>query len=328
MKGPALVVLLLSLSSASAQHDLGTSVQRVSVRAVFADGTCDPSARVTLSAHNGAVVEGSQNDRCEITFSDLAEGNYHVNVSGKGLTTTYADTNISISASGPAEFDVRLERTTAFDQGGIASSSFVSASDLAVPIRARKELDKAVEMIHKQDLEHAVQKLNRAIAIYPQYALAYNNLGAIYSRLGELAQENEALQKAISLDPKLELAYLNLGRLNLHNGEYPAAESALNKAVTLNSRDPIAMVLLSYAEFKDRAFDAAIATSRRAHLMEQPHATAHRVAAFSFEMENQGQSALAELETFLQEQPTGLQADEARKEIEELKTVLRSSAAQ
>lgn len=328
MKGPVFVFLLLSLSTASAQRNFGTTVQLVRVRATFADGTCDSSAHVTLSAHNGVIVEGSQNGRCETAFADLPEGNYQVNVLGKNLARTDANSKISVSSSGPAEFDVQLRRTTIFDQGSIPGSSFVSVSDLAVPIRARKELDKAVEMIRKQDLQRALEKLNKAITIHPQYALAYNNLGAIYSRLGDLARENDALQKAISLDPNLELAYLNLARLDLREGQYPAAEAALDRAVALNSHDPVAMVLLSYAEFMDRAYGAAIATSRKAHLLEQPHATAHRVAAFAFEMENQGRNAISELETFLQEQPFGPQADETRKEIAALKTVLHSSDAQ
>lgn len=220
------------------------------------------------------------------------------------------------------------QRDSAFDQGIMPANSFVSASDLAAPIRARKELDKAVEMIRKHDLQQALQNLTKAIAIYPHYALAYNNLAAVYSRLGDSARGNQALQQAISIDPNLELAYLNLGRLDLHDSQYPAAEAALNKAVALNSHDPVAMVLLSYSEFMDRAFDAAIATSRKAHLLEEPHATAHRVAAFAFEMENQGPNAIAELETFLQEQPSGPQADEARKEMKELKAAMHSPDAQ
>lgn len=220
------------------------------------------------------------------------------------------------------------QRDPAFDQGAMPANSFVSASDLAAPIRARKELEKAVEMIRKQELQQALQKLSKAIAIYPQYAVAYNDLAVIYSRLGDSERENEALQKAISMDPNLELAYLNLGRLHLQDGQYPAAEVALNKAIALNSHDPVAMLLLSYSEFMDRAFDAAIATSRRAHLLEEPHATVHRVAALAFEMKNQGQNAIAELETFLQEQPDGLQADEARKEMQQLKSAIHSSDAQ
>src|SRR5215472_11531167 len=94
MKIPAFVFLLLTLSAASAQRDFGTTVQRISVRVAFADGTCDALAQVTLSAHNGVMVEGTKNKGCEVAFMDLPEGTYRVNVSGKDLTTTEADRNI------------------------------------------------------------------------------------------------------------------------------------------------------------------------------------------------------------------------------------------
>jgi len=322
MKGRVLVFVLLSLSAALAQRDFGTTVQHVRLQVTFADGTCDALAHVMLSSHNGVFVEGSPNDRCEVDFSNVQEGYYHINVSGRDLTTADVVGNIYVSSRGPAEFEVQLKRTTVSDKSGTPGNSLVSASNLAIPLRARKQLDKAVEMMRKQELQGAIQKLNKAIAIYPQYAMAYNNLGAIYSRLGDAARENEALQKAIRLDPNLELAYLNLGKLDIREGQYPAAETALNKAVALNSHDMVAMVLLCYSEFMGGAFDSAIATSRKAHLLEQPHATAHRVAALAFEMENQGQNAVRELETLLEEEPTGTRADAARKEIEALKLAM------
>ena len=319
MKRGVFGLLLLSLSAASAQYDFGATVQRVRIRIAFANGTCDALTHITLSSQNGVIVEGSQENHCEVDFINVEEGDYRVNVSGRDVTTT--DVDITVSSRGPAEFNLPLKRTTVLENI-IPASSLVSASDLAIPIRARKELEKAIEMIRKEDLQQAIQKLNKAITIYPQYAMAYNNLGTIYSLLGDSARESEALQKAIGLDPNLELAYLNLGKLDIREGQYPAAETVLNKAVSLNSHDPVAMILLGYAELMDRAFDSAIATSRKAHLLEQPHATAHWVAAFAFEKENQGENAIAELETLLEEEPTGRKADAARKEIEELKVAM------
>lgn len=322
MTGRLVVFLLLSLAAASAQRDFTNNVLLVRVRVAFADGTCDASDRVTLSAHNGPVIEGSQNNHCEVDFTNVPEGEYRVNVVGKDSASSDTTSDIYVSSTGPAEFDIQLKRATTFDRSGIFANSFVSASDLAVPDRARKELDKAVELFHKQDLQHAMQKLNKAIAIYPQYAMAYNDMGAIYSRLGDSARESQALQKAINLDPNLELAYLNLGRMHVRQGHFPAAETALNKAVGLNAKDPAAIVLLAYSQFMDSAFESAIATSQKAHSLDQPHATAHRIAGLSFAMQSQGQNAIAELETFLQEEPTGEHAAAAREEIKKLKMAM------
>jgi protein O-GlcNAc transferase len=165
-------------------------------------------------------------------------------------------------------------------------------------------------------------EIEQTISIYPSYAIAYNNLGVLYSRLGDAVREREALQKAIILNDHFALAYCNLGRMNIAAGDFPAAETALDRASSFDASDPIALILLSWAEFNQRRFDEAIATSRKAHALEKPHAFAHRVAARAFEQQRQRAGAIAELELFLKEEPAGPRADGARKELETVKDVL------
>ena len=99
--------------------------------------------------------------------------------------------------------------------------------------------------------------------------MAYNNLGVIYSRLGDGVREREALEKAISLNDHLALAYANLGRMNLVSGEFKEAQTALDKASTFDPAVSMTLILLAYAEFKNQRFDEAIATTRRAHTMDK-----------------------------------------------------------
>lgn len=322
MRGRVLVVLLLAAASAAAQHDSGNVVQRVRVRIAFPNGSCDESVHVTLAAHNRPLMEGAKHTGCEVDFSNVPEGNYQVNVSGGDSATADANSGISVSSGGPADFDIQVRHTHELEASGVPASSFVSASDLAIPSRARKEFDRATELIRKQEMAEAIQKLNKAIALYPAYAIAYNNLAVIYARLGDRVREDEALQKALSLNPHLALAYVNLGRMNISTGKFPAAETALNRAATFNPTDPVALILLCYAEFMDNGFEAAIATSRKAHSLGKPHSFVHRVAARAFEQEKRGASAVTELELFLKEEPSGPRADAARKELEVVKAVL------
>lgn len=207
------------------------------------------------------------------------------------------------------------------------ASALVSVDDLGVPSRARKELERANELLGKHELSQAIAQLNRAISIYPAYAVAYNNLGVIYSRLSDPVREREALLKAISLNDHFALGYVNLGKMNIAAGDFSGAENALDKASGLDPSDPMPLMLLSYAEYMDRRFDEAIATCRKAHVMRKPHSFAHRVAARVFEQERQGASAIAELEMFLSEEPTGPRADAARKELEIVKAFFSSSQA-
>jgi Flp pilus assembly protein TadD len=238
-----------------------------------------------------------------------------------GSTVAQIDVgNIDMSSGGRGEFNVKVKRLNdPVRNYGV----LVSAYDLAAPRRARKELDKATELMANHELAQAIQRLNKAIAIYPTYGVAYNDLGVIYSRLGDSVREREALQTAISLDDHFALAYVNLGRMDITQGDFPSAESALDKASATDPGDPIALILLSYAEFMQGRFDQAIATSRKAHAIDKPHAFVHRVAARAFERQGQGAKAVAELNVFLKEEPSGPRADAARKELETVKAVLQ-----
>jgi hypothetical protein len=85
------------------------------------------------------------------------------------------------------------------------------------------------------------------------------------------------------------------------------------------------LVLLTYAEFMDRHFDQVIATSRKAHTLQGTHAFVHQVAARAFEQKRDGGNAVAELEQFLKEEPTGPRAEIAHKELSALRAIRTAS---
>ena len=323
-----MLVVLSSLvfmlaGSVAAQLDSGNIVRRVRVRLTFANGACEPSTLVSLIGNAGPVAQATTNDGCEVDFFNVPKGNYYLRVPGENFDNADSG-SINLTSSGPAEFEVQVKRANELDRNyGVPGNPFVSTSDLGIPSRARKEFDKATESLGRLDWAQAIQKLNKAISIYTAYAMAYNNLGVIYSRLGDIARERKALEKAISLNDHLALAYTNLGRMNLLAGDFKEAETDLDKASTYDPADPMTLVLLSYADFKQRRFDEAVATSRKAHALGKPHAFAHRVAARVFEQQEQGASAIAELELFLKEVPPGPGADRARQELEAVKAGLR-----
>lgn len=327
MKGRALIVLSLLVfmlvASMAAQLDSGNVIRRLRVRLAFENETCEPSTLVLLMGNAGPVAEAAPNDRCEVEFINVPIGSYTLHISGV-KSANFEPDRINLTALGSTEFEVKVNGPNEPNRsyGGRGNSS-VSTSELAIPSRARREFDKANALAGNQDFTQAIQKLNKAISIYPAYAMAYNNLAVIYARLGEVAREREALEKAISINDHLALAYVNLARMNLISGDFKKAQTALGKASTLDPRDPMALILLSYAEFRDQRFDQAIATVRRAHTMEANHAFAHRVAARVFERQGQGASAMAELDLFLKEAPADPGADSARQELEMVKAALR-----
>ena len=103
--------------------------------------------------------------------------------------------NVQVSPTGSVDFDI--QHTSARPLGGLPANAFVSASDLAVPnLRAQGIREKRRTWFVTRNCRKAIKKLNKAIHLYPQYAVAYNNLAVIYGQLGDRVHENEAFEKS------------------------------------------------------------------------------------------------------------------------------------
>jgi len=308
--GHACLAIVLLASSALAQFDTAT-VRHLKLRLKFTNGACDPTANVQLIGTSGPPLDGRPNEQCEVDFANLPSGTYRLEISGRG----FAQTEEFVTAtSGSTDLEVEIKGRS--DQRtGMAAGPVVSAAALSIPAKALKEFDKSNALINRQNFSKAIESLNRAIAIYPSYAAAYNNLGAVYARLGDRDKEREALEKAIRVDGHFAAAYLNLGRMSIAANDFPAAEDALSQAVANNPADPIGLVLLSYCQLQDHHLDDAIASSHRAHALKGEHSSVHLIAAKAFERKRDATGAIAELELFLKEEPASERADQARKDL-------------
>ncbi|HTS36208.1 MAG TPA: tetratricopeptide repeat protein [Candidatus Solibacter sp.] len=319
MKSRVLLTVVLLGCSAAAQLETGTK-HRIRVRVAFSDGSCDRSLLVRLVGRSGPTLQSSADDRCEVTFPDVPDGTYHLNVSGQDFSAT--DDVVEIS-SGANEFEIAVKRGNEPDSGPMAGAGpAISASTLAIPAKAQKEFDKANGWIDRKDFPRAIDALKHAIALYPSYASAYNNLAVIYARQGDRAHERDALQEALRIDDHFAPAYVNLGRMDIAANDFPDAESAFKRAASSDPSDAMTYVLLSFTELMNRRFDEAINASKLAHLQKGSHAFAHQVAAKAFEQKRDGASAITELNLFLTEEPSGPRADSARKELAALQAIV------
>ncbi len=150
-------------------------------------------------------------------FLAVTIGNYHVEVSGVGIQTTISETfevdSRKMTQTEYVTVNKEVEDTT--EKPLSTRSTMISAADLNVPEKARKEVDKANEAMEQHEWKKALEHLNKAITIAPQYATAYNNLGVLYDKMNDIPREEEALQKAVSVDGHFAPALLNYGKLCL-----------------------------------------------------------------------------------------------------------------
>jgi tetratricopeptide (TPR) repeat protein len=324
-----LVILLLSISAykSSAQGVMvgGDSAQVGNVRVHIVYSDSRPATRhIRVRLMNGSssttISESFTNEDGTTQFVNIPIGEYHVLVSGEGIQN--AD-------SGEFEVDRRKISQSVFvtvrpigegtSQPVEQKEPSVSKANLAIPPQARKESDRAMKAMSEQDWAKALQHLQRAIEIYPDYAMIYNNLGAVYAHLNDPQHEREAFQKAIDVDSNFAPAYVNLARVYLREQDPGRAEGLLEKANQAEHNNPETMTLLAQAQLLNKHYDAVVETSREVHAI--PHqnlAVIHYIAARAMERSNRPQDALVELQMFLSEEPKGDRAQHVREEIAQL----------
>jgi TPR repeat/Tetratricopeptide repeat len=276
--------------------------------------------RLMSGSSSTPVSENFTNDQGVTEFTRIPVGEYHVVVTGEGIED---------SDSGVFEIDRRktsqdlfitVRRSNESNANQIAAGTpSVAAVDLNVPSGARKEFDEASKAMASQEWAKAIQRLNRAVSIYPQYAPAYNNLGVAYGHMNDRAHEREALEKAITLNDHFVPAFLNLAKLCLRERDSVRAEKVLEDALRAEPGGAETMMLLAEAQLLNKEYDAAIASAHNAHAVpHQGFAVVHYIAARALEHENRLPDALAELQLFLTEEPQGARADHVREEIAQI----------
>lgn len=330
------VVVSFLIGGAQAQLRSGgiaSNTGNVEVRVVLGNGrNAGPYLQVRLmeGPTDTALTTTYTNDIGEAQFSGVPIGSYHVQVSGDGIQTTDSEVfEVDERKISQSEWITVKQLEDSGPKPVSAHSTTISATDLNVPSKARKELDKANEEMAEHNWKKALEHLNKAITLAPQYATAYNNLGVLYAKTGDIPHEEEALQKAVSLDGHFAPALVNYGKLCMLQKNFPHAEDLLNQAAAVDANDPGTLMLLADAEYMDRHFDAAIMHANQAHDAGVGHPSfVHYIAARAYQQENHPQQAVAEFEAFLKEEPQGRRADYVRAEAAKIERYMQQAQSQ
>ncbi len=330
---PFLISFLVTTGQAQLRGGMGgvTSVGNVHIHVVLSnDRSAGPYLLVRLmeGSSNSVVSTTYTNDLGEAQFLGVPVGDYHVQISGDGIQPKDSDTfEVDERKLSQAQYVVVNKLEESGPKPLSAKSSTVSVSDLNVSPKARKEVDKANEEMALHNWKKALEHLNKAVTISPEYATAYNNMGVLYDKMNDIPHEEEALQKAVSLDGHFAPALLNYGKLCLRQKNPLEAETLLQRAASSDPNDVEIVTLLSFAEFMNRHFDAAINNAVQAHSSGREHSSfLHYIAARCYQQENQQQQALAQFQDFLQEEPKGPRADQVRADMAKMQDARQSNA--
>ncbi|MBC6480346.1 MAG: tetratricopeptide repeat protein [Hormoscilla sp. GM7CHS1pb] len=89
----------------------------------------------------------------------------------------------------------------------------------------------------KNYFQSAQLKVEEAIALDPNSAIAYNYLGFVLAQSGKLAEAEAAVRSALRLKPDFAAAHNHLGVILGNQGKLAEAEASVRSALLLNPND-------------------------------------------------------------------------------------------
>lgn len=223
----ALVVVTMWVSSAAAQTD-------ETFRGRVVAGIEASEIMVSMERQGGQILAQVMTDsRGSFVFRNVASGdrsnaNYVYLIVAEEGFKPYRERLDGVQIRGGGAFTIYLEPEDGTNGGPDGTAIDVRQLLVEIPEEAIEEYEKALEDIEDDDHEDAIERLERAVELAPDYYDAWIDLGSQHSALGATDNARDAYQQALEVNPNGSLAHLNLGALDYQEGErHAAAENAI-----------------------------------------------------------------------------------------------------
>jgi Flp pilus assembly protein TadD len=157
-------------------------------------------------------------------------------------------------------------------QIGDPEGSTISATALHVPKEAAKVYDKGIAALGDGKLPAAQKQFERAVALYPDYAQAWSQLGEVLEQQSEPKEAVAACEHALQADPKYIRPYLQLIRLAVAGKRMEDAAALGDRAIQLNPVEfPGVYYYYAVASYALKHSDVAEKAVRRAIDLDKAH---------------------------------------------------------
>lgn len=194
----------------------------------------------TVLTPNGVRIEGhipvklrteTRGDRTAVTddsgnfgFRGLRNGDYTLVIDKeKDYEPLFQNVNVFQMPGAPSQ-NVYVNIRLKFKKGAEAKPGVVEADLAGVPETAIAYYRKGAELGKAGDPRGAIEQLKLAIAEFPKFTLAYNDLGVHYMKLNDLGRADDAFKTALNLDKTSFAPLLNHGLVLYNVQKYPDAE--------------------------------------------------------------------------------------------------------
>jgi tetratricopeptide (TPR) repeat protein len=212
----------------------------------------------------------------------------------------------------------------------------LSAEPYKAPNDARKAYEKGLQAERKANLASARKYFEMAVEIFPKYASAWFQLGAVLQKDNQKDAARKAYTQATTVDTKFLPPYMSLASMAFEEGNWPVV---LTLTEHILDRDPLnhlgatayildldplnyteAYFYNAFANYKLNKFDAAEKSGLKAEHVDllTRFPQLHLLMGEIFARKNDYASAISEIQTYLQLAPHAKDADQVREQLAKL----------
>lgn len=311
-----LLILMLALSatevsSADVRYELRGKIQREDGNRISATNI-KVVLHGTVKTYHAEVVAGPDG---QFKFKKLPAGTYTLIVYIPRVGEIRKTVEVGPSFANSKRV---VETELLFGRENILTKhQSVSAVELSVPQKAKKEFVKAQECTTRLDTKGAIEHLKKAVEIAPQFVEAWNNLGTIAYRTKEFEQAEKYFREALKHEPESYYPLVNLGGTLLSMGRFEESMPLNQQSVEMVPNDPLAQAQLGQNYFYLGRLDAAEKYLKQAKSLDPGHFSHPQLLLMEiYAKRNQVPEAILEMEEFLKLHPDSAKAPRVRELLE------------
>ena len=249
-------------------------------------------------------------------FSKLPAGLYNLTaeVPRRGVRRESVDISASL-----ADDRGRIRRIITLQPVSTQQTATVSARQLTIAEKARKEYIRAQKKLSQRKVDQAVAHLEKAVRLAPHFSRALNNLGTIAFQRQHYEKARQFFQQARQADPMAYNPLVNLGGALIQLQDFPRALKVNQEAVAMRPQDPLAHSQLGRSYMYLGKDEQAVEHLSRARDLDPGHFSFPRLSLAQAHWRNgRREEAAKELEEFLRRHPDAPQAESVRQQLADL----------
>jgi Flp pilus assembly protein TadD len=193
------------------------------------------------------------------------------------------------------------------------SKGTLDARVASIPEEAKQEFALGQKAVNNDDFTNAIPHLQKAIALYPKYAEAYQLLGVAQVQAHQGSQAEASLLKAIEIEDRMPRAQYLLGVLYAMTSRLNLAEKPLTRFAELDPDNPDAHFELAKLDFALNKFSDSEMHARKSIDLKEGNPGIYIVLGYSLLRQKKADDARQAFQQFLAQGPSSPMASDVKK---------------